>query len=202
MVEEKQQIRPFFRVMNVDLIGGKPIVQALLKIKGIGFRYAKWECYDGTKGGGGATVNEETDEVFCTTSESLKILAIEFCENKCSEETGKCGVNSFGVSGECSDGEIEDESDAIVEKEFVQGEISLICKNSCAFGDSCLPIGVRTEGKYCNINGEILPQLGGGEQCDNNFECGSNVCVSGQCVETGLIQKILEWFRKLFGNGE
>ncbi len=44
MSEEKQQIKPFFRVMNADLIGEKPIVQALLKIKGVGFSLSNAIC--------------------------------------------------------------------------------------------------------------------------------------------------------------
>jgi len=199
-------------------LGGK--VEDVEEIKGIGFRYAKWECYDGES-------ESKGEESSCKPSELWQSYAEEFCVDKCSEETGKCGVNSFSVGGECLDDEIskcelagyscvsgiscaggEAKNDyecsgtsvcCKFEKVKEKEEISLICKNSCAFEDSCLPIGVRTEGKYCNINGEILPQLGGGEQCDNNFECGSNVCVSGQCLETSLIQKILEWFRKLFG---
>ncbi len=44
MVEEKQQLRPFFRVMNTDLIGEKPIVQALLKVRGLGFSMSNTIC--------------------------------------------------------------------------------------------------------------------------------------------------------------
>jgi len=44
MVEEKQQIKPFFRVLNTDLIGEKPIIQALLKIKGVGFSLSSAIC--------------------------------------------------------------------------------------------------------------------------------------------------------------
>ncbi len=44
MVEEKQQIKPFFRVLNTDLIGEKPISQALLKIRGVGFSLASAIC--------------------------------------------------------------------------------------------------------------------------------------------------------------
>ena len=179
-------------------------VEDITSIARQGFRHARWECYDGTGGGGATTVNEETGEESCKSSEFWQEEAIVFCENRCSEETGKCGVNSFSVGGECFDDEIENG-----EGNFSSGqgsssgggleEIPLICKNSCAFEDSCLPIGVRTEGKYCNINGELLPQSGSEEQCNNSFECESNVCVSGQCIETGLIQKILDFFRRLFG---
>lgn len=44
MTEEKQQIRPFFRVLNTDLIGEKPISQALLKIKGVSFSLSNAIC--------------------------------------------------------------------------------------------------------------------------------------------------------------
>ena len=44
MVEEKQQLRPFFRVLNTDLLGEKPIGQALLKVRGIGFSMSNAIC--------------------------------------------------------------------------------------------------------------------------------------------------------------
>ncbi len=44
MTEEKQEIKPFFRVLNADLDGSKPIVHALLKIHGIGFSLASTIC--------------------------------------------------------------------------------------------------------------------------------------------------------------
>ncbi len=71
--------------------------------------------------------------------------------------------------------------------------------NECSLNDKCISIGYRNDGEYCSLNGNFIPQLGANAQCNNNFECGSNVCVSGQCIETSLIQKILEWFKNLFG---
>ena len=44
MTEVKQEIKPFFRVFNTDLNGDKPIVQALLKVKGISFSLASAIC--------------------------------------------------------------------------------------------------------------------------------------------------------------
>ena len=35
--------------------------------------------------------------------------------------------------------------------------------------------------------------------CENNYECGSNVCASGKCVDAGLFQKIIDFFKNLFG---
>ncbi len=73
-----------------------------------------------------------------------------------------------------------------------------ICNFGCKIENDCVEVGYRTSEKYCGLGNELLLQLSDNAQCNNNFECGSNVCVSGQCVETSLIQKILEWFRKLF----
>lgn len=44
MTEEKQQIRPFLRIFNTDLIGERSINIALLKINGIGFNMANAVC--------------------------------------------------------------------------------------------------------------------------------------------------------------
>ncbi len=77
-------------------------------------------------------------------------------------------------------------------------DITTECKFGCFYGDKCLPVGVRVEGLYCSITGDLLPQIQEGI-CENNFECKSNVCVSSGCVSEGLMKKIIEWFKKLFG---
>ncbi len=37
---------------------------------------------------------------------------------------------------------------------------------------------------YCNYNGRVLPQKGDDASCQNNYECFSNECNSGTCVNT------------------
>lgn len=44
MSEDNQKLKPFLRVLNTDLIGEKPISQALLKVKGVGFSLASVIC--------------------------------------------------------------------------------------------------------------------------------------------------------------
>jgi small subunit ribosomal protein S13 len=44
MVEQKQEIKAFFRVLNTDLEGAKPIVHALTKVHGISFSLANAIC--------------------------------------------------------------------------------------------------------------------------------------------------------------
>ena len=75
------------------------------------------------------------------------------------------------------------------------------CTYGCLYGDKCLPIGVRVSGLYCSINGDLPSQLQEDSDCENNFECNSNVCAAGKCISEGLIKKMINWFSRLFGNG-
>ncbi|MEX0920554.1 MAG: hypothetical protein WDZ69_03170 [Candidatus Pacearchaeota archaeon] len=72
------------------------------------------------------------------------------------------------------------------------------CLNSCELEGSCVPIGYRSGEEYCGLGYDFIPQSGEGQQCENNFECDSNLCLDGECVSGGLIQRILGWFRNRF----
>ena len=74
----------------------------------------------------------------------------------------------------------------------------LICKDSCPSDGKCYPFGYRKGGKFCTDEGAFKEQLKADAVCDNNFECSTNVCVDGKCISSGLIQKITNWFKKLF----
>lgn len=84
-------------------------------------------------------------------------------------------------------------------KEETNMTISLICKDSCSLDNKCYPFGFRKSDKFCSDSGAFTAQLEADAKCDNNFECGSNVCVSGQCVSEGLIDKMINWFKRVFG---
>lgn len=73
------------------------------------------------------------------------------------------------------------------------------CDYGCLYNNKCLPVGVRVKGLYCTIDGTISNQLSSNEGCENNFECSSNLCVDGKCLSSSFIQKIISWFRRLFG---
>lgn len=78
-------------------------------------------------------------------------------------------------------------------------EEEIVVCNGCLLEDSCYPLGYRKDGKFCSENKEFVAQLEVGIACDNNFECGSNICIAGECISPGLIQKILNWFKRAFG---
>ena len=81
------------------------------------------------------------------------------------------------------------------------------CKGGCEDGacieddsgsdSSCTDLGYRKAGYYCSEEGFVL-QKNVDISCENNFECTSNICLSGECVSEGLIKKVLNWFKNLF----
>ena len=59
------------------------------------FRNAYMACYDGSTSNMG-------DPTSCKPSSTWQTYAKQFCQDKCSPTTGKCGVNTFSVSNPCS----------------------------------------------------------------------------------------------------
>ena len=146
------------------------------------FRYAYWQCSNGEE------QNWQGSETFCKSFWSWLDDARNFCSDRYSE------VIFIGIREECYLGTIEEEKNYSIDEEKF-----LICKDSCLLDGKCYPFGYRKSGEYCSDNSEFVPQLKADAACENNFECGSNVCVSGECISQSFIQKILDFFRKLFG---
>jgi hypothetical protein len=71
--------------------------------------------------------------------------------------------------------------------------------DGCIMAGKCLPVGIRSSGEYCSLDKNLINQKNENESCENSFECQSNVCVSGQCISASFIQKIINWFKNLFG---
>lgn len=118
----------------------------------------------------------------CKTPESL-------CSSGEGNDTGGPGEPTIipSASGNGSDG-----------KGPGSNETPISC-NGCILGDKCVPFGYRQEGKYCTINSEFISQLSADASCENSFECSSNLCIDNQCVSSGLWQKIIRWFKGIFG---
>jgi len=87
----------------------------------------------------------------------------------------------------------------------------LICNEGCKHENKCLPVGTKIKenqkGLYCDWDSEMKPQLREGNSCQNNYECASNSCISGNCLDLekklqeqdDLIQKLMDWFNNFFG---
>ncbi len=118
-------------------------------------------------------------------SEFKKIVDEELGENTDSSESS--GGSGSGSGGEPITGEIIDEEE--------KAETCFGCKVE----EKCYPLGYRKSGKFCSAEDNAFQvQLEEEISCENNFECSSYVCVSGKCVSGGLLQRILNWFGKLF----
>ena len=137
------------------------------------------------KGPVGATkgiFNVYTQEIgSCKSVEDTTEISLE------ESESVPCGI------GTCIPEEEPEEPEEIPED-----KIFYKC-NGCELEDNCYPMGYRKEGRYCSENNEFIDQSKEGV-CDNNFECKSNFCISDECVEKGVMKKIIEWFKKLFGS--
>jgi len=77
-------------------------------------------------------------------------------------------------------------------------KVDKVCEG-CILDNKCVPIAYRTLDKYCDADKSLKNQKQEDEDCNNNFECESNVCIDSKCISGGLIQKILDFFKKLFG---
>jgi hypothetical protein len=74
-----------------------------------------------------------------------------------------------------------------------------ICSGCLDEKNVCIPFGTRTKTQYCDIDYSFQDQKLEDVNCNNNYECSTNVCVNNQCISPNLIQKIIMWFQKLFG---
>ncbi len=89
-------------------------------------------------------------------------------------------------------------------------EYSQIDCNGCEKDEKCLPYGTRFgrngDSVYCDLSSEWEMQKENGEVCNNNYECHSNSCLSGECADLqgqlfeikGLLEKISNWLHRLF----
>ncbi len=128
--------------------------------------------------------------------------------NAYTKEIGSCGsvedtieLNLQGPEPEpvpCGMGTCIPVEETPVEPIEIPDEKIFYTCNGCELEEKCYPMGYRKTGKYCSDNNEFIDQSNAGI-CDNNFECNSNLCISDECVEEGLLKKIINWFRKLFG---
>ncbi len=71
--------------------------------------------------------------------------------------------------------------------------------DGCGYGDKCYHFGDRKDGRYCSDTKQFLNQLEEDLDCENNFECSSNLCIDNSCISLGFLRKILSWFKNLFG---
>jgi hypothetical protein len=106
-------------------------------------------------------------------------------------------------NGVCSKIEPTEETgpiEIVEETEGVKEEIKVVKEdcNGCILDKKCYPIGYRMENTYCD-NQQFSNQKEADASCNNNFECSTNLCIDNECVSSGFWQKIMRFFKNLFG---
>jgi len=70
--------------------------------------------------------------------------------------------------------------------------------NECEQDEKCYPLGYRNKYKqYCEEGATWVDQRDGGG-CSNHFECESNICIEGMCVQRAFIQRAIARFSCIF----
>ena len=89
-------------------------------------------------------------------------------EYYCDESKSDGKVKEIDCEFGCKDGVCLSETNVIV------------CDKGCPYNGECLPVGTRVTGKYCDYTQALKVQIEG--SCENNYECTSNLCLSGDCL--------------------
>jgi hypothetical protein len=70
--------------------------------------------------------------------------------------------------------------------------------DGCDVDGNCYPITYRTKKQYCDVSGIFVDQMKAGSNCNNNFECKTNLCIDSECLDSGLWKKMMSFFKRLF----
>jgi hypothetical protein len=77
------------------------------------------------------------------------------------------------------------------------------CAMGCELGENCVLPSYRAivnnSKQYCDANSEWKMQKTMDNACDNNFECGTNLCIDGKCITHNILEKFFNWFKNIFG---
>ena len=112
--------------------------------------------FDSTKARRDFCVNSTTlGEYYCDVARSDGKIKEIFCEFGCVAEGG------FGVCKMKVDDDFK-------------------CSQGCSYNGECMPVGTRITGRYCDFTQVLRVQKE--NECDNNYECKSNLCISGKCL--------------------
>jgi hypothetical protein len=102
----------------------------------------------------------------------------------------------------------------VVEQEPVRESARVVSPDimcgGCEGGNNCIPYGTRflenKEPVYCEISGDFHDQKQVGDTCQNNYECLSNQCSNGHCIDLSgdikeaqnVLERIFNWLKERF----
>ncbi|HOW36997.1 MAG TPA: hypothetical protein PLK34_01995 [Candidatus Pacearchaeota archaeon] len=167
------------------------------------------ECKDGKCTSGIVDETKTCEEMEGEVCEEGYECSEDFDESSDEDECCTAGCEEIVTNDEtCEEmeGTVCEEDEECSEKTKLDSEDVECCLGECGEkkptnnnAGTCPQISYRKNGNYCGEDLKYHSQLGEAESCENNFECQSNLCISGECVSSTFMEKILTWFKKLFG---
>lgn len=143
----------------------------------------------------GMKIDIKQDYHFCASNEICKEGACILNENATAGEVAETSnVTIVKIEANETSNKPVEINQSLIDNPNIQIDCS-----GCLVSNKCYPIGFVKDKQYCSDNGNFTVQKDDKESCENLFECQSGVCVTGECISEGFIQKILSWFRNLFG---
>jgi hypothetical protein len=175
-----------------------------------------------------ATSNSIKCEGGCNDGACVPEIKIELCTSD--SECAIACIKAPCSKGVCINGQCEIEDQIIVDCELIcknkgtksegwynscTGELNRYANcgaggdnscNGCRIDDKCYPYGIRKDKEFCNLEGDFDKQFRDGKICQNNYECLTNACVSGECTDLAgeiretrsMIERLFEFFKNFF----
>lgn len=128
-------------------------------------------------------------ELFC--NKNIEDFKYYNCPNGCQDGACRGKVEPMPKDGILDFNE-DDKEEIIIDSDTIS------CDNGCLVNDKCLPYGYRKSGDFCSTDNKMIIQQDAETACENNFQCGSNLCIDSSCVSASTWQKIMTWFSRLF----
>ncbi len=167
---------------------------------------------------------EELSEAFCNSSTNLASYVNIACPNECSDgacisENKICTPKYICETSPLVCPASGNQTKTCTDVECNNGSYSenLICNpgecGGCQVDGKCIPYGFRekielfnnlpgTYNVYCDIDGRLKEQKttenGEWAKCQNNYECYSNICSEGECIQAvGLFKEMKAFFVRM-----
>ncbi|HLC79018.1 MAG TPA: thioredoxin domain-containing protein [archaeon] len=164
--------------------------------------YAKFDCSKTTSGGS----DDKKEPIPSEGQTTIPVPALVCTEDdtksfECADGGKVSWCTCIGGNWKCAQAP---------EKQCKQQEQTPLC-TGCTVDNQCIPIGtrlsVKSETNYCDITKKVELQKNDGSTCQNSFECVSNNCSSGVCLnlqqqlseQRNLLEQIIDWLSSIFG---
>lgn len=161
-------------------------------IDSFGFRYNKLDWTSDCATDAQTLLDGAEEKIsFDCDPNKCKLIGLRETSKYCSAD--KIWSNQKGNKNSCEN------SFECVSNNCKGGICTPICTGCFDAENVCIPFGTRTSTQYCDIDFSFKNQLTEDSSCKNNYECTTNLCVNKKCISPSFIQKIMDWFKKIFG---